>query len=203
MSLYRLKPAFQQLLRPTVAALVRAGVRANGVTLAAAAISVALGSGLAWAATSQHRWFLLLPAWMLLRMAFNAVDGMLAREHGQQSALGAYLNELCDVVSDAALVMPFAWVAPFSPLSVSAVVLAAVLAEFAGVLGPMVGASRRYDGPFGKSDRAFVFAALAVWVGFAGALPGWAAALMPLLVMLCLWTAVNRIRSGLGELHDG
>lgn len=40
---------------------------------------------------------------MFLRMAPNAIDGMLAREFGQQSCLGAYLNELCDVVADSAL----------------------------------------------------------------------------------------------------
>ena len=49
---------------------------------------------------------------MFLRMAFNAIDGMLAREFGQQSALGAFLNELTDVVSDAALYLPFAFVGP-------------------------------------------------------------------------------------------
>ena len=46
-------------------------------------------------------------------MAFNAIDGMLAREFGQKSRLGAYLNELTDVVSDAALYLPFAWLPPF------------------------------------------------------------------------------------------
>ena len=50
----------------------------------------------------------LLPAVLFVRMALNAIDGMLAREHGQKSALGAFLNELCDVVSDAALYLPFA-----------------------------------------------------------------------------------------------
>jgi len=42
--------------------------------------------------------FLLLPVWLGIRMGLNAVDGMLARELGQQSRLGAYLNEICDVV---------------------------------------------------------------------------------------------------------
>jgi len=51
-------------------------------------------------------------------MALNAIDGMLAREFGQKSRLGACLNELCDVVSDATLYLPFAFVAPFHPLSV-------------------------------------------------------------------------------------
>ena len=47
-------------------------------------------------------------------MALNALDGMLAREFGQQSRLGAYLNELTDVVADAALIAPFALLPPFS-----------------------------------------------------------------------------------------
>ena len=58
---------------------------------------------------------------------------------------------------------------------VGAVIVLAVICEFAGVLGPTVGASRRYDGPMGKSDRAFVFGALGLWIGLGGALPAWAA----------------------------
>ena len=41
-------------------------------------------------------------------MAFNAIDGMMAKEHGQASAAGAVLNELSDVIADAALYLPFA-----------------------------------------------------------------------------------------------
>ena len=199
MTLYQLKPAFQQRLRPWVGRLAGRGVRANHVTVAAAAVSVALGAGLLLQPGGDRSAFLLLPLWMLLRMAFNAIDGMLAREHGQQTALGAYLNELCDLVSDAALYLPFAMVAPFGPWGVGAVVLAAWLAEYAGVLGSGVGASRRYDGPLGKSDRALVFGALGAWVGFGGVLPGWSAALMPLLAVLGLATAAHRVRQGLRE----
>jgi CDP-diacylglycerol--glycerol-3-phosphate 3-phosphatidyltransferase len=78
------------------------------VTIAAAVVSVALG--LFGAASVPERWpFLLIPLWMFLRMAFNAIDGLLAREFGQKSRLGAYLNELTDVISDAALYLPFAF----------------------------------------------------------------------------------------------
>src|SRR3712207_7008058 len=38
--------------------------------------------------------------------------------------------------------------------------------------------SRRYDGPIGKSDRAFVFGALGLWIGLGGPLPDWWAWLM-------------------------
>nr|BFE93803.1 hypothetical protein GCM10020185_43390 [Pseudomonas brassicacearum subsp. brassicacearum] len=82
------------------------GVTANQVTVLAGIVSVLVGAVIAWFA--NHPWiFVLVPIWMILRMALNAVDGMLAREFGQQSHLGAYLNELCDIIADAALILPF------------------------------------------------------------------------------------------------
>lgn len=200
MTLYALKSRFQGLLRPLVGRLAAAGVTANQVTLAAAAGSVLVAALVIWQA---HRplIFLLLPVWLFLRMALNAVDGMLAREHGQKSQLGAYLNELADVVSDAALYAPFAFVAPFGPLGVGLVIFLAALSEYAGVLGPMIGASRRYDGPLGKSDRALVFGALATWVALLP-VPGWLGWLMPLLALLLVLTTVNRVRAGLAEVRS-
>ena len=198
MSIYELKPRFQALLRPLVGRLARAGVTANQVTVAACAVSVALGLWLFFG--RPGRWaFALIPLWMALRMALNAIDGMLAREHGQKSALGAFLNELTDVLSDAALYAPFALVAPFSGFWVGAVIVLAGLSEFAGALGPTVGASRRYDGPMGKSDRAFVFGALGLYVALGWPLDPWAAWLMPLLAALVAWTIANRIRRALAE----
>ena len=67
-------------------------------------------------------------------MALNAIDGMLAREHGQQSRLGALLNELGDVVSDAALYLPLAVVSGFDPRLVATIVVLAGLSELTGVL---------------------------------------------------------------------
>lgn len=198
MSIYALKPKFQALLRPLTGALARSGVTANQVTLAAAIISVALGASVAWRAPERAP-FLLLPLWMFLRMALNAIDGMLAREFGQKSRLGAYLNELTDVVSDSALYLPFAFLPPFSPLWTGIVIVLAVISELAGVLGPAVGASRRYNGPMGKSDRAFVFGALGLWAGLGYVLPEWLAWVMPLAALLIAITIVNRVRRGLRE----
>lgn len=205
MSIYALKPKFQALLRPLVRRLHALGVTANQVTLAACAISIALGVWL-YAAAPEPRaapkeLFLLVPLWMFLRMAFNAIDGMLAREFGQQSKLGAYLNELTDVIADAALALPFAAVAPFAPVWVATFVVLAGLSEFAGALGPTLGATRRYDGPMGKSDRAFALGAIALWIGIAGLLPSWAAWLFPALCALVAWTIVRRVRNGLREAH--
>lgn len=195
MSIYMLKTGFQNILRPLVGVLARGGVTANQVTVAAAFASVALGLFLMAAASPA--WFLLVPLWLFLRMALNAVDGMLAREHGQKSPLGGYLNEITDVVSDAALYAPFALVAPFSAAWIGAAIFLAALTEFAGVLGVAHGNGRRYEGPMGKSDRAAVFGVLGAWVGVAGALPDWLFWLLPVLCVLMAWTALNRVRAGL------
>lgn len=199
-SIYQLKPAFQNLLRPVVKRLAASGVTANSVTLTAMFISIALGVWLFWFGAGDRVWFLLLPLWMFVRMAFNAVDGMLAREHCQQSPLGAYLNELSDVVSDAALYLPFCLIAPFTPLAIFAVIWCAALSEMTGALGPMVGAKRQYQGPMGKSDRAFVFGALGLWVGVGYVLPALFVWLPWLLCALMLVNIAIRIRSALREL---
>lgn len=200
MTLYDLKPRFQALLRPLTGWLYARGVTANMVTLAAAGGSMLLGLALLVWSHAYPGLFLLVPLWLLARMALNAIDGMLAREHGQKSSLGAYLNEVSDVVSDAALFLPFAYVAPFSAPIVVVVVLLAVVSEMTGALGPMVGASRRYDGPLGKSDRALLFGALGLWVGLAGgSLPDWTMHIMTLAAILLLVTIVNRVRRGVAE----
>ena len=135
-------------------------------------------------------------------MALNAIDGMLAREFGQKSDLGAYLNELCDVVADAALYIPFAFLAPFSPLTIGLIVFFAILTEYAGVMGPMLGASRGYQGPFGKSDRAFVFGALGCAVALWRPLPDEFVYVPYALIVLALLTILRRIRSGLRQAQE-
>ncbi|MBX8825476.1 CDP-alcohol phosphatidyltransferase family protein [Ochrobactrum sp. SFR4] len=201
MSVYQLKSRFQDLLRPLVSRLAQWGVTANQVTIAAMLISVAIGS---WLVIAENKvWFWLIPVWLFIRMAMNAIDGMLAREFNQQSILGAYLNELGDLVSDIALFAPFLWVAPFQPHWMGLIIVLALLTEFAGLLGLSVGASRRYDGPMGKSDRALLFGILGGWLAVDGFLPQWMVWLQSLLIALLVWTIFNRIRRGLAEAAKG
>ncbi|MFJ7797288.1 CDP-alcohol phosphatidyltransferase family protein [Pseudomonas sp. NPDC096950] len=200
-SIYQLKPAFQNLLRPLVQRLFDNGTTANQITVLAGVISVVVG--IAIACFAQHPWvFTLIPLWMILRMALNAIDGMLAREFGQQSRLGAYLNELCDIVADCALILPFALIADVSVLIVLSVTLLALFSEYSGVLGPMVGASRRYDGPMGKSDRAFVLGVLATGIALGWISALWINVVFGVVAVLLAYTLVNRVRQGLKEVQE-
>ena len=199
MTIYDLKPAFQNLLRPVCKALATVGITANQVTVAAFIVSIVVGT--IFALNPTARWAaLLIPIWLFLRMALNAIDGMLAREHGMQSALGGILNELTDVLADAALYLPFAFVPGISPLLVVAVVVLSILTEMAGVVAVQIGASRRYDGPMGKSDRAFVFGLLALLLGLGINLQLWANVALAIVAVLTAITVFNRSSKALQEL---
>jgi CDP-diacylglycerol---glycerol-3-phosphate 3-phosphatidyltransferase len=198
-SIYGLKPKFQALLRPIVRRLAMAGVTANWVTIAALLLSLATGAAIAWARGGKT--LLLLPAVLFARMALNAMDGMLAREHNQKSPLGAILNELGDVVADAGLYLPLALVPGFHPALLTCVVLLSVLTEMAGVIGVQIGASRRYDGPFGKSDRAFVFGLLGLLLGLGVKLERLIPYVLEAMTFLLVATIWNRARHALREVR--
>ena len=201
MSIYDLKPKFQNLLRPLVITLEQRGVTANQVTLTACAISVILG--LILTALSGYHWlFILIPIWLFVRMALNAIDGMLAREFNQKSRLGGYLNEITDVVSDAALYLPFAFVHPFDSLQIGLIIWLSALTEFCGVLGQVQGKTRRYDGPLGKSDRAFLFGVLGLVYVFVPTLLDFLYWVLWVDIILLIVTCVKRVKSGLAEVGN-
>jgi CDP-diacylglycerol--glycerol-3-phosphate 3-phosphatidyltransferase len=197
-SIYDLKPKFQGLLRPAANALARAGVTANQVTVFAMLLSFAAGAAIY--SFRSLRVLLLLPIVLFLRMALNAIDGMLAREHHQKTPLGAILNELGDVFSDAALYLPLGFITPFDPMLLVLIVIFAVISEMTGVLGFPIGASRRYDGPMGKSDRAFVFGALGLLLGLNLPILRIVRPILWIVLLLVLFTIVNRARCALREI---
>jgi CDP-diacylglycerol--glycerol-3-phosphate 3-phosphatidyltransferase len=195
-SVYDLKPRFQALLRPAVGALARAGVTANQVTIAAAVLSACGGTAIALFPTA--RWpLILLPIVLLVRMGLNAIDGMLAREFNQQSRLGAVLNELGDVISDVVLYLPLAVVPGVNAWAMVSFVLLAVIVEFTGVVAIQIGSDRRYDGPMGKSDRAFWIGLLAVLLAIGVINATWTTIYAWALVGFSVLTVINRAQRAL------
>lgn len=195
-SIYDLKPRFQALLRPATHWLAAHRVTANQVTVAATVLSLLTG-GLVTAFPEANGVLLLVPIVLLVRMALNAIDGMLAREHHMKSQLGAVLNELGDVISDAALYLPLAGVDGIRPAPLVAFVVLGIISEMAGLVAVQIGVERRYDGPLGKSDRAFAVGLICCLLG-CGVDPGlWLTAAFTILTIMAIVTIVRRSRRAL------
>jgi CDP-diacylglycerol--glycerol-3-phosphate 3-phosphatidyltransferase len=200
LTFYQYKPAFQNRLRPLVEWLAQRQVSPNQVTCVAILLSMAMGGAIAFFPKSQ--WVLwVLPLVLFIRMALNALDGMLAREYCQTTPLGCILNEAGDVVSDTVLYLPFCFIPGISSAWIVAIVLLASLTEMVGVLGQAITDKRRYEGPMGKSDRAFIFGAVALFLGLGIKVTPWLTGVWIGVILLQLVTIFNRIRATLKEVE--
>ncbi|HBV24022.1 MAG TPA: CDP-alcohol phosphatidyltransferase [Jeotgalicoccus sp.] len=164
-SIYELKPKFQQMLMPLVNLLHKNHVTPNQVTISACLLSILIG--VLFYFNYESSWiYAVIPVFMFVRMAMNAIDGVLAKKFNLQSRLGKFLNELTDVISDTALFIPFLLLTQTFQASVIIFISLSIISEMAGVLSEVNSGERRYDGPMGKSDRAFLIGAVAVLLLF-------------------------------------
>jgi CDP-diacylglycerol---glycerol-3-phosphate 3-phosphatidyltransferase len=207
-SIYQAKSAFQNLLRPLVTQLATWQISPNQVTTSAILLSGVTGLALVQSTQLANPWLpttqqvlCSLPIALLVRMALNAIDGMLAREHGQKSALGCILNEMGDVISDVALYLPFALIAGVSGPLIVSIVIFAIASEMVGVLGFEISHKRHYEGPMGKSDRAFVFGAIGLILGLGVAPTQWLTIVLSGVIILQIWTIINRTQGMLQEVE--
>lgn len=154
-SIYNIKPQFQRLLTPILEWMYCKHITANQITVSACILSVIIGV-MFWFAEDNKWFFLALPIGLLLRMALNALDGMMARRYNQISRKGELLNELGDVVSDTIIFLPLLKYQPESLYLIVIFIAMSIINEYAGVMGKVISNQRNYDGPMGKSDRAFI-----------------------------------------------
>ena len=195
LSIYQLKGQFQQLLSPLLAGLIRYKISPNQITLFTLFLGLFFGLGLISFSTNRWLWAA-FPLFMLLRMALNAVDGMLANQTNQKTKLGSVLNEMCDHVSDIVLYLPFAFIASINVPLIVTIIIATLLAEIAGLMAIVLGAQRCFDGPMGKSDRAFSFSIAAICITLKIE-PIWVNGLLALILVLLLLTIYNRLKQAL------
>lgn len=196
-SIYQLKPKFQNLLHPIVKRLYNMKFTANQITLLAMFLSVSVGV-LTYYLSNYRKIFFILPIFLFIRMALNAIDGMLAREFNQKSSLGGILNELGDIYSDTAIFLGL-WNVIDSHILLILVIIFSIISEVAGILGAVVGKNRRYDGPMGKSDRAFIIGCLGLAFGFGWENQNILNGVFILLILLLNYTTFNRIKNCLKE----
>lgn len=199
-SVYKLKPKFQQLLRPLLIWLHQKEVSANQITIVSILFSLGIGI-LFWEASVVPFFFLALPIGLLIRMILNALDGMMAREFGQTSQLGEVLNELGDVVSDVFIFFPLLKYHPESLYLVVVFIVLSVLNEFAGVMGKVLGGERRYEGPMGKSDRALLIGIYGI-LAFSGiSITPYSNIVFGVIIVLLLVSTFIRLKKGLYASH--
>ena len=200
-SIYEIKPKFQQLLMPIVDWMRKIGMTPNQVTILALVLSIV--TGIILSIFHENKWiYILMPIVMFVRMALNAIDGVMAKKYQMKSHLGLLLNELGDVISDLFLFIPFVFIAEDYGIGIMLFISLSIISEMAGVTVRVIGSSRRYDGPMGKSDRAFI-------VGFISFLIFVHLNIIPYLhfvfyvcSILMLINIYNRITNGLKEVKS-
>ncbi|UXV30269.1 CDP-alcohol phosphatidyltransferase family protein [Mammaliicoccus sciuri] len=200
-SIYEIKPKFQQLLMPIVDWMRKIGMTPNQVTILALLLSIV--TGIILSIFHENKWiYILMPIVMFVRMALNAIDGVMAKKYHMKSHLGLLLNELGDVISDLFLFIPFVFIAEDYGIGIMLFISLSIISEMAGVTVQVIGSTRRYDGPMGKSDRAFI-------IGFISFLIFVHLNIIPYLhfvfyvcSILMLINIYNRITKGLKEVNS-
>lgn len=168
--LYRMKPAWQRLLRPVADSLVHRGVRADALT--ALAVPVAALGGACLALSDRASVLLLaVPFLAAARLILNLLDGQVARGGGTARPMGEVWNELCDRLADVLMLGGLAFAAAVGPMLAGAGIIAALLASYVGVTSRAVGGPRQYGGVMSKPGRMIVVAIAAPLAFAQGA--GW------------------------------
>ncbi len=197
-SLYALKPEFQLRLQPIVDKLAELGVTPNAVTVGAILLSIAGGACITLQPAASWP-LLLLPVVLLIRMALNAIDGLLARQHHLETRLGQLLNELGDVLADSALYLPLALIPGVPAEGIVLLCMLAIISEMTGVLALNMSGSRSYAGPMGKSDRALALGGLAFFIGIGVDSGMWTIVLVVVINVSLIVTIINRARDACGS----
>jgi CDP-diacylglycerol--glycerol-3-phosphate 3-phosphatidyltransferase len=145
---------------------------------------------------SLHFLLLCVPAFLVLRMGMNALDGMLAREYGTGTVAGEIWNEALDVLGDTVCYGVLYFVDGGPRLSLVVFLVTIWAAEFFGVLGKgMPNGTRRHETVLGgKPDRAVWMSGLALLLFFQPAMLSYASVYVLVVSAFVVLTSLIRIR---------
>ena len=201
-SVYQLKSKFSDILRPLCNSMVKIGITANMVTTSAFILSIAVGAVLYYCIPISKYFYWVVPVSLFIRMALNNIDGVIAREHNQKSNIGAIYNELGDILSDTVIYVPLLYVCDCNFWLIFLFTVLTIISETVGIMGVQINASRHYDGPMGKSDRAFWFSILAMVLAFISIPDKYLTIFVSLVCFLLVYTILNRIIGALKEANN-
>lgn len=162
MGLYAIKPKFQQALNPIKELFIFLHISPTQINILALLFSM-LGGLAFYYADKIPSLLLLIPIVAFIRIALNALDGMVARQtNAANQQFGEVLNETLDRLSDIFFFSGFA-LASFTPTNLSfGVLLLILLNSYLSIVSKAAGGSRQYGGLMGKADRMFWLGAFAI-----------------------------------------
>lgn len=199
MTTYSLKTQFQNLLRPLAYRLNDWGITPNQTTVFTCLFSLIYAAAVVL--LKMPVLYYAFPVFFVIRMALNAIDGIMAKEKNKTSKLGVMLNEIGDVLSDAFLASVFFFVSGVNLNYLWLFIYLSLFVECAGLWAYLVRHERFYHGPLGKSDRGILLTLMAINAGWLLQSPETAKLYINeiLLVSLPLFalTIFNRVRHGL------
>ncbi len=159
-------PVFHQAAH----ALAAAGITPNMISVAG--LLVCLTGGVALMATSwvehelaQRLLWLAGAVCIVLRGAANVLDGVVAVETGQASAVGQLYNEVPDRISDAAALIGAGYAVGGDVTLGYAAALVALFLAYVRAMGKVAGARQEYCGPMAKPQRMLVVTVAALYCG--------------------------------------
>jgi phosphatidylglycerophosphate synthase len=159
MGVYAVKPRFRLALRGVERSLVSHHVSADALTVAGVAAALLAAASVVASVRITLLWWA-VPALCIARLTCNALDGMVATTTGTARPLGQVLNETCDRVADAAILLSLAWRSTDAMLG-AACVAAVLCTSYLGTVAAAAGGTRQYGGVMGKADRMLLVAAAA------------------------------------------
>jgi CDP-diacylglycerol--glycerol-3-phosphate 3-phosphatidyltransferase len=160
MGAYAVKPRFRATLRGVEHLAVLRGVSADQITATGCACVLAAAAAVL-AATLNPLWVIAAASLVILRLACNALDGMVATDTNTARPLGQVYNEFADRIGDVAVLIAVTVRADLVWLGLAAIALT-LLSSHMGTLAASAGGTRQYIGVMGKADRMILLALAAV-----------------------------------------
>lgn len=199
-----------RVLESLTHAFIKRGVSPNSISLVGLVCGV--GAGLCFASTSLEPSFARL-AWagggvlVLLRLAANLLDGMVAVEGGRKSPTGLLWNEIPDRISDAAIIAGVGCAAGGNVVLGLVAAWTSTMVSYVRVQAAVAGAPQDFTGPMAKPQR---MALVLFTVSFQALAPeAWLSAVpLPRIVLAgivggSVVTFLRRIRRASAYLNEG
>lgn len=146
----------EKVTGPIGKALYKVGITADGLTIFGLIIAIATGFAVA------RGNFMLAAAGVALAGVPDLLDGAIARASGKLNSRGAFLDSLCDRISDAALFVGAVWYyahqedqAAYAALAAAAMAVS-LLISYARAIGSVIGFNVK-GGLMERAERLIVF----------------------------------------------